>query len=113
TTATSCFLPSRRRHTSFKCDWSSDVCSSDLHPENNTVIARWFPAHDTTRRRAVVVLPQWNSDAGGHVGLSRLLARFGVSALRLRSEERRVGKGCSARGVAGGEDAEVWLPART
>src|SRR5256886_2998537 len=24
------FFPSRRRHTSFDCDWSSDVCSSDL-----------------------------------------------------------------------------------
>src|SRR6476661_9699046 len=24
------FCSSRRRHTSFKCDWSSDVCSSDL-----------------------------------------------------------------------------------
>src|SRR5260370_16221734 len=24
------FLSSRRRHTRFKCDWSSDVCSSDL-----------------------------------------------------------------------------------
>src|SRR6185369_17672511 len=22
---------SRRRHTRFKCDWGSDVCSSDLH----------------------------------------------------------------------------------
>jgi dienelactone hydrolase len=29
------------------------------------------------------VLPQWNSDAQGHIGLSRLLARFGVSALRM------------------------------
>jgi hypothetical protein len=60
------------------------------HRENNTVTARWFPAADepaTGRRRArgraVVVLPQWNSDAGGHIGLSRVLARFGVSALRL------------------------------
>src|SRR3972149_4172328 len=26
----SCFFPSRRRHTRFDCDWSSDVCSSDL-----------------------------------------------------------------------------------
>src|SRR5256886_8120574 len=25
-----CFLSSRRRHTRFDCDWSSDVCSSDL-----------------------------------------------------------------------------------
>src|SRR4051812_31903012 len=29
------------------------------HPENNTVVARWFPA-DGPKRRAVVVLPQWN-----------------------------------------------------
>src|SRR5467141_767989 len=26
------FFSSRRRHTRFKCDWSSDVCSSDLRP---------------------------------------------------------------------------------
>jgi hypothetical protein len=32
---------------------------------------------------AVLVLPQWNSDAEGHVGLCRLLARSGMSALRL------------------------------
>src|SRR5260370_34742123 len=24
------FFPRRRRHRRFKCDWSSDVCSSDL-----------------------------------------------------------------------------------
>src|SRR6266567_4866993 len=27
------FFSSRRRHTRFDCDWSSDVCSSDLLPE--------------------------------------------------------------------------------
>src|SRR5260370_23140109 len=27
------FFSSRRRHTRFKCDWSSDVCSSDLMME--------------------------------------------------------------------------------
>src|SRR2546430_9330517 len=27
---TSFFFSSRRRHTRFDCDWSSDVCSSDL-----------------------------------------------------------------------------------
>src|SRR6266567_5529935 len=26
------FFSSRRRHTRFDCDWSSDVCSSDLEP---------------------------------------------------------------------------------
>jgi hypothetical protein len=60
------------------------------HAENNTVHGRWFPAAGeaaTGRRRgrgpAVIVLPQWNSDPQGHVGLARLLARFGISALRL------------------------------
>jgi pimeloyl-ACP methyl ester carboxylesterase len=58
------------------------------HEQNNVVVARWFPAHDRRAvgrqpRRAVLVLPQWNSDANGHVGLARLLARFGMSALRL------------------------------
>ena len=60
------------------------------HAENNTVVARWFPAPDEPptgrhrgRGRAVVVLPQWNSDAEGHIGLARLLARCGVSALRM------------------------------
>src|SRR5260370_14136130 len=27
------FFSSRRRHTRFKCDWSSDVCSSDLRTD--------------------------------------------------------------------------------
>src|SRR2546430_4703023 len=29
-TAAGLFFSSRRRHTRFDCDWSSDVCSSDL-----------------------------------------------------------------------------------
>jgi dienelactone hydrolase len=55
------------------------------HPENNTVYARYFPARTRAGapKRAVVVLPQWNADAGGHVALCRLMARFGLSALRL------------------------------
>src|SRR5882762_7405548 len=32
------FFSSRRRHTRFKCDWSSDVCSSDL-PSNSSASA--------------------------------------------------------------------------
>jgi hypothetical protein len=52
------------------------------HEQNNTVYARFFPAPSRTRA-AVLVMPQWNSDAGGHVGLSRLLAWNGMSALRL------------------------------
>jgi hypothetical protein len=76
------------------------------HRENNTVHCRLFPARirlkpDPTgaagerasrradngqtsgTRAAVVVLPQWNADPDGHVGLCRLLAMNGMSALRL------------------------------
>src|SRR2546430_16571908 len=34
------FFSSRRRHTRFDCDWSSDVCSSDLQPST-----RLFACH--------------------------------------------------------------------
>jgi hypothetical protein len=54
------------------------------HPENNRVTARYFPEPSAAgRRRAVLVLPQWNADADGHAGLCRLMNRFGMSALRL------------------------------
>jgi hypothetical protein len=52
------------------------------YPENNRVLARFFPVSGP-RRRAVIVLPQWNSDAGGHIGLCKLLNKFGLSALRM------------------------------
>jgi hypothetical protein len=48
---------------------------------NNTVHGWYFPAE--SRRRAVLVLPQWNSDAAGHMSLCRLLNRFGLTALRM------------------------------
>jgi dienelactone hydrolase len=56
------------------------------HAVNNTVhvrIARPKPSRPPADQPVVVVLPQWNSDAGGHIGLSQLFARFGVMGLRL------------------------------
>jgi dienelactone hydrolase len=79
------------------------------HAVNNTVHARWFPAGPQDEvdsyvgrvprpstgsgrpewddgggpGRAVLVMSQWNADREGHVGLARLLARFGISALRM------------------------------
>lgn len=52
------------------------------YTENNTAHALWFPA-PKDKGRAVIVLPQWNSGPDGHVGLAKLLNRFGVSALRM------------------------------
>src|SRR2546430_6607694 len=34
------FFSSRRRHTRFDCDWSSDVCSSDLTEDHRRLLER-------------------------------------------------------------------------
>jgi dienelactone hydrolase len=49
-------------------------------PENNRVNARWFRARG---KRAVVLLPHWNSDAIAYSSLCRVLNLLGVSVLRL------------------------------
>ncbi len=50
------------------------------HEANNTVWGRYFPG---TSRLAVVVLPQWNAQWESHIGLCRVLQRFGIASLRL------------------------------
>lgn len=53
---------------------------------NNRVSARVFHARKprpVADQPIVIVLPQWNSDAGGHVGLAQLFGRFNISAVRL------------------------------
>src|SRR3712207_8178883 len=77
------FFSSRRRHTRYWRDWSSDVCSSDLsfplsvHPsEVIMLVAR----HETPRAS------RW-----------RVLASRALAPLACRSEERRVGKECRSR----------------
>src|SRR2546427_12017655 len=42
------FFSSRRRHTRFDCDWSSDVCSSDL--KYHTELRRRLDADPQIRR---------------------------------------------------------------
>src|SRR5256886_13299576 len=49
------FFSSRRRHTRFDCDWSSDVCSSDLFVRTETLqhIALFDKCKNFTRAREV------------------------------------------------------------
>lgn len=58
--------------------------SSVISPydQNNLVRCRIYSG-DQSRKRAVVVLPQWNANETSHVGLCRLLARLGITTLRL------------------------------
>ena len=48
--------------------------------ENNLVNARWFPARG---KRAIVVLPHWNSDAIAYTSLCHALNFLGISVLRM------------------------------
>src|SRR4030065_1429396 len=57
------FFSSRRRHTRFKCDWSSDVCSSDL----TTVWLPQVPATDPDVR-----VRQINCDDNKTITVERL-----------------------------------------
>ncbi|MBV8829588.1 MAG: abhydrolase domain-containing 18 [Acidobacteriaceae bacterium] len=55
---------------------------STPYPENNQVRALWFPARNGNRK-AVVVLPHWNSKLPQHNALCAGLQKLGISALRL------------------------------
>lgn len=50
-------------------------------PENNTVMARWFPAK--TSGPAVIVMPHWNAKWREGVAICQWLNTLGISALRL------------------------------
>src|SRR5437762_5507120 len=83
------FFSSRRRHTRYIGDWSSDVCSSDL-------AVRRAAAQDELlavgEERALGL-----EQAGAHLRLrtgDRAGAEEVAGADRRRSEERRVGKEC-------------------
>src|SRR5207302_5085505 len=96
------FFSSRRRHTRFSRDWSSDVCSSDLEQPDPRAVAlrtvfaareyRWSEPNSTW----VWLLTQWHRALDWLEGL-RLVSPVRYYIVLGRSEERRVGKECSAR----------------
>src|SRR2546430_13596854 len=88
------FFSSRRRHTRFDCDWSSDVCSSDLGPRDYN--HRLAIAGKLTNPFLLELddLPEHlEAEPNDTPAQVKPLA---VPAV-LRSEERRVGKECRSR----------------
>src|SRR5207253_8180761 len=82
------FFSSRRRHTRWPRDWSSDVCSSDLYKPVAGGVGFFF-------RTSVPILPMAISRSAITVDLSRFGSTSGEApapSWRARSEERRVGK---------------------
>src|SRR2546430_11484529 len=88
------FFSSRRRHTRFDCDWSSDVCSSDLYQVwskdgRSIYFVRGRPATREMDLRRIT------PDGGEPEQLTHLNADIAYATPR--SEERRVGKECRSR----------------
>src|SRR5207237_4161332 len=92
----------RRRHTRFKCDWSSDVCSSDLLPGRGAAVLAAldagrlhayvcdFPSRLLKEHPRVMTLPHLGASTGE---AEENCAVMVAEQLRdFRSEERRVGK---------------------
>src|SRR5690242_21259795 len=90
------FFSSRRRHTRLTCDWSSDVCSSDLGADLvvHATPVRDEPIVELRAGQTLVDLPYPRS------ATAELAAANGARVLDglERSEERRVGKECRSRG---------------
>src|SRR6266481_5523398 len=84
-----CFFSSRRRHTSWNCDWSSDVCSSDLgvadaeEPHGTFVENALAKARHASRRTK---LPALADDSGICVGA--LGGEPGVHSARFAGEPK-------------------------
>src|SRR5690606_39817646 len=91
------FFSSRRRHTRFSRDWSSDVCSSDLLAQRNpTIPALNYNSHPKYRLTRAV--PQSNQHPLTAPGIHLFANSYMVlSPIHCRSEERRVGKECRSR----------------
>src|SRR5690606_39621070 len=93
------FFSSRRRHTRFSRDWSSDVCSSDLSLldalPGTLVMAPMAKGSNLPYRRLCVEL-------GARVLVSEMVVARRLKQRRRRSEERRVGEESRSR-VADGQ----------
>src|SRR5690606_40823287 len=87
------FFSSRRRHTRFSRDWSSDVCSSDLSSSNCFQQARLIPCSSNSIFRLLATPMRRISTPLS----SRSCGLCSCICLINRSEERRVGKECGAQ----------------
>src|SRR5256886_11541126 len=89
------YFSSRRRHTRFDCDWSSDVCSSDLHLANDTSFGVGFAPF--SELETVVLQTELLINGALKKDLKEVGQDIKVMGVRHRSEERRVGKECRSR----------------
>ena len=105
------FFKQKTAYEIYQCDWSSDVCSSDLRVQEGEKIKkaiRWFPGHcgtwlfsEKTKKWTALKQPLAEQPSGrllpgmAYDSDEKKVVLFGGDDLR--SEERRVGKECRSR----------------
>src|SRR5690606_39827923 len=99
------FFSSRRRHTRFSRDWSSDVCSSDLLlatalvlPATGGAVAQTSGGIGGSTSSSVGGSMTGGSNAQADTNTNVQGGATTIDRLS-RSEERRVGKECRSRGM--------------
>src|SRR2546430_7168382 len=90
------FFSSRRRHTRFDCDWSSDVCSSDLKAIEKGSGQHCYLTNQEAKRKLGSMV-QAALDPRGQQGSADCAGQNNWMKNKDRSEERRVGKECRSR----------------
>src|SRR5690348_18126800 len=107
------FFSSRRRHTRWTGDWSSDVCSSDLALPMASKLS-WASAKPSAKP---LLCP--GPTAEEWMPIPTCLNAAAASAVPVkvpfavkRSEERRVGKECRCQRATDRRDEKTYLPDR-
>src|SRR3712207_7696746 len=88
------FFSSRRRHTRYWRDWSSDVCSSDLELKimrQAGALSDWVQDRYRENIRPGRLVQELD------FAMAALMVEEGSRRFPGRSEERRVGKECRSR----------------
>src|SRR2546430_10702279 len=94
----SLFFSSRRRHTRFDCDWSSDVCSSDLYVGILRSAELTGNLDTVLDQLAVYIERDLEAKRAVKSALTYPIVIAAMASVTvLRSEERRVGKGGRSR----------------
>src|SRR2546430_7832074 len=102
--AVSIFFYKQKTEYEIDCDWSSDVCSSDLParlsangPATRCAALRYWPA--MASRTCGILVRRRRTTGSTLPGCSRsaVTPAWWVCAEPFRSEERRVGKECRSR----------------
>src|SRR5690606_40139121 len=103
------FVSSRRRHTRFSRDWSSDVCSSDL-----LAFAQYAAIKNYIALNFFLIFSRaWELFLGSAIALIPAhkfrIGRWREELLSIaRSEERRVGRGWSSPGESRHAGHGMW-----